>query len=64
MATVSTQRKGMSFELDVLSAAKRYNDVAAYRPSLTVALKNNGFSPRPLCPLIIKEDSTLRFKRA
>ena len=61
---VSAQREAVSFELDVLPAAKRYLDLAAYPSYLAIALKNNGFSPSHSGLLIIKDGSTLRFKNA
>lgn len=58
------QRDAVSFELEVLPAAKRCVELAAYPSYLAVALKNNGFSPSDSGLLILKDGRSLRFKNA
>jgi hypothetical protein len=60
----AAQREAVSIELEVLPAAKRYVDLAAYPSYLAVALKNNGFSPSDSGLLILKDGHSLRFKNA
>lgn len=61
---VAADRQAVSFELEVLPAAKRYVELAAYPSYLAVALKNNGFSPSQSGMLILKDGRTLRFQYA
>jgi len=58
------QRDAVSFELEVLPAAKRYIELAAYPSYLAIALKNNGFSPSDSGLLILKDGHSFRFKNA
>ena len=60
----AADRQAVSFELDVLPAAKRYVELAAHPSYLAVALKNNGFNPSQSGLLILKDGRSLRFKNA
>jgi len=61
---VAAQREAIAFDLEVLPAAKRYLELAAYPSYLVIALENNGFSPSASGRVIIEDGRTLRFKNA
>ncbi len=63
-SAATAQREAIRFDLDVLPAAKRYVELAAYPSYLAVALQNNGFSPSQSGRIIIEDGCTLRFKNA
>ena len=60
----SVQGEAIRFDLDVLPAAKRYVELAAYPSYLAVALQNNGFSPSQSGRIIIEDGHTLSFRNA
>lgn len=61
-SAVAAQREAIGFDLEVLPAAQRYVELAAYPSYLAIALQNNGFSPSASRRVSVEDGRTLRFK--
>jgi hypothetical protein len=61
---VAAQSEAISIDLEVLPAAKRYVELAAYPSFLAIAWQVNGFSPNQAGRVVIEDARKLRFNRA